>query len=55
VKRLAEVIGDAIKVAKIATGEIEGDIDTPEKQGKSPAVVSRGKTWREGERRWLDT
>jgi len=42
-KRPADVIGNAIKVAKIATGEIEEDIDTPEKQGKDPAAVSMGK------------
>ena len=42
-KRPADVIGAAVKVAKIATGEIEGDIDTPEKEGKDPAAVSMGK------------
>jgi len=42
-KRPADVIGNAVKVAKIATGEIEEDLDTPEKQGKDPAAVSMGK------------
>ena len=37
------MIGAAVKVAKIATGEIEEDIDTPEKEGKDPAAVSMGK------------
>ena len=42
-KRPADVIGAAVKVAKVATGEIEEDIDTPEKEGKDPAAVSMGK------------
>ena len=42
-KRPADVIANAVKVMKIATGEIEEDIDTPEKQGKDPAAVSLGK------------
>ena len=42
-KRPADVIGAAVKVAKIATGEIEEDINTPEKEGKDPAAVSMGK------------
>ena len=42
-KRPADVIGAAVKDAKIATGEIEEDIDTPEKSGKDPAAVSMGK------------
>jgi hypothetical protein len=42
-KRPADVIGAAVKVAKIATGEIEEDINTPEKEGKDPAAVSLGK------------
>ena len=42
-KRPADVIGAAVKVAKIATGEIEEDMDTPEKSGKDPAAVSMGK------------
>ncbi|MGO8953059.1 MAG: hypothetical protein ACLPWS_07730 [Rhodomicrobium sp.] len=42
-KRPADVIANAVKVMKIATGEIEEDIDTPEKEGKDPAAVSMGK------------
>jgi hypothetical protein len=42
-KRPADVIGAAVKIAKIATGEIEEDIATPEKEGKDPAAVSMGK------------
>ena len=39
-KRPADVVGAAIKVAKIATGEIEDDIE-PE-TGKSKAAVELG-------------
>jgi hypothetical protein len=42
-KRPADVIANAVKVMKIATGEIKEDIDTPEKAGKDPAAVSMGK------------
>jgi len=42
-KRPADVIANAVKVMKIATGEIEEDIATPEKEGKDPAAVSMGK------------
>jgi hypothetical protein len=42
-KRPADVIGNAVKVMRIATGEEEEDIDTPEKEGKDPAAVSMGK------------
>jgi hypothetical protein len=42
-KRPADVIGAAVKIAKIATGEIEEDIATPEKEGKDPAAISMGK------------
>ncbi len=39
-KRPADAIGTAIKVAKIATGEIEEDIDD---DGKDKAAVALGK------------
>ena len=39
-KRPADVIGNAIMVAKIATGEIE---DTVEDDGKDPAAKALGK------------
>jgi hypothetical protein len=42
-KRPADAIANAVKVMKIATGEIEEDYDTPEKSGKDPAAVSMGK------------
>jgi hypothetical protein len=42
-KRPADVIGAAVKVMRIATGEEPEDIDTPESQGKDPAAVSLGK------------
>lgn len=40
-KRPADVVGAAIKVAKIATGEIEEDID--QDTGKSKAAVELGR------------
>jgi hypothetical protein len=42
-KRPGDVIGAAIKVARIATGEEQDDIPTPESEGKDPAAVSMGK------------
>ncbi len=39
-KRPADVIGAAVKVAKIATGEIEEDIDD---SGKNKAAVELGR------------
>jgi hypothetical protein len=42
-KRPADVIGAAVKVMRIATGDEPEDIDTPESQGKDPAAVSLGK------------
>jgi hypothetical protein len=41
-RRPADVIGAAIKVAKIATGEEQEELDAPE-TGKDPAAVSMGK------------
>ena len=41
-KRPADVIGAAVKVMKIATGEIAEDIDKPE-AGKNPAAVELGR------------
>ena len=43
-KRPADVIGAAIKVAKIATGEITEDVD---ENGKDKAAQSSGAAWRE--------
>ncbi len=42
-KRPTDVIANAVKIMKIATGEIEEDIDTPEKEVKDPAAGSMGK------------
>lgn len=42
-KRPADVIGAAIKVAKIATGEEPEDRATPESEGKDAAAVALGK------------
>lgn len=42
-KRPADVVANAVKVMKIATGEEEEEFDTPEAQGKDPAAVSMGK------------
>ena len=41
-KRPADVIGAAVKVMKIATGEIEEDIDQPD-VGKNQAAVELGR------------
>lgn len=41
-KRPADVIGAAIMVAKIATGEIEEERE-PEAEGKNPAAVELGR------------
>ncbi|MEM7441593.1 MAG: RNA-binding protein [Pseudomonadota bacterium] len=40
-KRPADVIGNAVKVMRIATGEEEEEYDTDD--GKDPAAVSMGK------------
>lgn len=42
-KRPADVIGAAVKVMRIATGEEPEDIDTPESQGKDPHASAMGK------------
>ena len=42
-KRPADVIANAVKVMRIATGEEEEEYDTPEAKGKDPAAVSMGK------------
>ena len=41
-KRPADVIGAAVKVMKIATGEVAEDIDKPD-AGKNPAAVELGR------------
>lgn len=42
-KRPADVIGNAVHVMKIATGEVEEELETPERQGKDPAAVALGR------------
>lgn len=42
-KRPADVIGAAVKVMRIATGEEPEDIDTPESRGKDPHASAMGK------------
>ena len=42
-RRPADVIGNAVHVMRIATGEITEDIPTPESEGKDPAAVALGR------------
>jgi hypothetical protein len=42
-KRPADVIGNAVHVMKVLTGEIEDVIPTPESEGKDPAAVALGR------------
>ena len=42
-RRPADVIGNAVHVIRIATGQIEDDIPTPESEGKDPAAVALGR------------
>jgi hypothetical protein len=42
-KRPADVIGNAVHVMKVLTGEIEDTIPTPESEGKNPAAVILGR------------
>jgi hypothetical protein len=42
-KRPADVIGNAVHVMRIATGEIEDELETPESQGKDPAAAALGR------------
>jgi len=43
-KRPADVIGNAVKVMRIATGEEPEDYgQTPESEGKNPAAVALGR------------
>jgi hypothetical protein len=42
-KRPREVIGNAVQVMRIATGEIADDVATPESEGKDPAAVALGR------------
>jgi hypothetical protein len=42
-KRPADVIGNAVHVMRIATGEVEDVVPTPESQGKNPAAAALGR------------
>jgi hypothetical protein len=42
-KRPADVIGNAVHVMRIATGEAEDRAPTPEEQGKDPAAAAMGR------------
>jgi hypothetical protein len=42
-KRPADVIGNAVHVMRVLTGEIEETIPTPESEGKNPAAVMLGR------------
>jgi hypothetical protein len=42
-KRPADVIGNAVHVMRIATGQIIDDVPTPEQEGKSAAAVELGR------------
>jgi len=49
-KRPADVIGNAVHVMKILTGEIEDTIPTTESEGKDLAAVMLGAEGRKGAR-----
>jgi hypothetical protein len=42
-RRTADVIGNAVHVMRIATGEIADTVPTPESEGKDPAAVALGR------------
>jgi hypothetical protein len=42
-KRPADVIGNAVHVMRVLTGEIEDTVPTPESEGKDPAAVTLGR------------
>jgi hypothetical protein len=42
-KRPADVIGNAVHVMRIATGEIEEEVATPESEGKDPNAAALGR------------
>ena len=42
-KRPADVIGNAVRVMEIATGQREEEYDTPESRGKDPAAAALGR------------
>jgi hypothetical protein len=42
-RRPRDVIGNAVHVMRIATGQIADDVPSPEDQGKDPAAVALGR------------
>jgi hypothetical protein len=42
-RRPRDAIGNAVHVMRIATGQIEDEIPTPESEGKDPAAVALGR------------
>jgi hypothetical protein len=42
-KRPRDVIGNAVHVMRIATGQITDDVPSPEDEGKNPAAVALGR------------
>jgi hypothetical protein len=42
-RRSADVIGNAVHVMRIATGQITDDVPSPESDGKDPAAVALGR------------
>ena len=42
-KRPADVIGNAVHVMRIATGEVEDELATPEAEGKDPNAAALGR------------
>jgi hypothetical protein len=42
-KRPADVIGNAVHVMRIATGQIEDRVPSPKDEGKDPAAVALGR------------
>ena len=42
-RRSRDVIGNAVHVMRIATGQITDDVPSPESEGKDPAAVALGR------------
>jgi RNase adaptor protein for sRNA GlmZ degradation len=42
-RRPRDVIGNAVHVMRIATGQIKDTVPTPESEGKDPAAVALGR------------
>jgi hypothetical protein len=42
-RRPRDVIGNAVHVMRIATGQITEDVSSPEDEGKDPAAVALGR------------